>query len=89
MSVPADQLDRDGAAAPRPVARKLTLRVNGTRVGDPARPQASGPAAAGPRTRRFGLRVHTSAVAERIGNAAASSASRRDVREGDAISEES
>lgn len=67
MSLPADRVNRPGArdagsseAGTRPVARKLSLRVNGTRVGDPARPTASGPTAAGPRMRRFGLRVHTS-----------------------------
>ncbi|MDX2087376.1 MAG: hypothetical protein SFX73_05985 [Kofleriaceae bacterium] len=52
-----------GSTSPALVARKLSLRVSGARVGDVARPAASGPGAAstvvaGSRTPRSGLRVH-------------------------------
>ena len=51
--------------APRLVAKKLSLRVSGTRVGSVTRPVEAGPAAAGPRPRMLGLRVHASALAPR------------------------
>jgi hypothetical protein len=60
----AAQTSSVSSSSTRPlVARKLALRVSGARVGDSARPTASGPAAAsatsyGSRVPRLGLRVH-------------------------------
>jgi len=61
---------RDGAdaavePAPRLVAKKLSLRVSGARVGSVTRPLEPAAAAAGPRPRMLGLRVHASPLAPR------------------------
>lgn len=60
-----DVADAGLEPAPRLVAKKLSLRVSGARVGSVTRPAKSAPAAAGPRPRMLGLRVHASALAPR------------------------
>lgn len=61
--VPAPEDDVLTAPA-RIVPRKRALRVSGARLGSDVRPMAPGAVAVSP-TRRFGLRVHSSALAPR------------------------
>ena len=64
----SEQYDRDDVTPqPRLVARKLSLRVSGSRVGSLARPAASTDAATAPRTPRLGLRVNGRSLASLAG----------------------
>ncbi len=65
MADPVAAPDDDVLTAPaRVVPRKLALRVSGARLGSNVRPTTPGVVAVSP-THRFGLRVHSSALAPR------------------------
>ena len=61
-----DGVDPGLEPASRLVAKKLSLRVSGARVGSTTRPAEPAAAAAGPRPRMLGLRVHSSPLAPRL-----------------------